>query len=251
MSFQHLFFFCFCILICSCLDEPDNNIPEDVHCLNNQLVEDGNLDCTDINNFCETELLGELKLSQSMKERFVDYCLSQNSFIKFKNEEGTSLPVEIKSKRYTTNRSILTLSPGNLDCKNYCLENEVAHINLECSRFNLDVSLFSHIKLNFDPQNEPQPQLTGSANIMARLGNTAQTVFSMHLEDANGMEIEQDTFSIRFHPSITLNGQTFSDIYSNENNNSTSLFRKEKIYFDPNVGLIAVRDSLGVLWSRD
>jgi len=250
MKILNLFSLFVLLLICSCSDEPDTNPPSVEQCLENQIAEDGFLDCSVLNNSCPTELLDQFNLSQSMKQRFPDYCLAENNVINFEDAQGETLSVLIKSKRFSKNRAILTLSPGNFDCQNFCMENEIATMELECSRFSLDINLWNNIKLEFDQTGEPNPKPIGEANIMAKLGNTKQTVFSMILEDEEGMTIEPDTFSIRHHSNIQLNGNVYTDIYSNENNNATSLLRNEKVYYDPNLGLVAVRDSLGVLWSR-
>lgn len=47
-----------------------------------------------------------------------------------------------------------------------------------------------------------------------------------------------------------INFNNYSGIYSNENNIIPGTRHQEKIYFDTKAGLIAVRDSLGVLWTR-
>jgi hypothetical protein len=54
----------------------------------------------------------------------------------------------------------------------------------------------------------------------------------------------------RFHETVSLNNTTYSNVYSNENKENVTVYtRKEKVYFNQETGLIAVRDSLGTLWT--
>ena len=75
-------------------------------------------------------------------------------------------------------------------------------------------------------------------------------MFDLPIQDNGNEAVNPDTTHIRFHETISLNNTIHSNVYSNENKeNVTGYKRKEKVYFNVDEGLIAVRDSLGELWT--
>ena len=126
---------------------------------------------------------------------------------------------------------------------------------MNSDKFSLYIALYTGLEGGIGSSADQNQYIRSSYTISAFSNdNSRQTVFSLPIEDYNDEPIIPDTTRIRYHEEVVLNNSTYTGIYSNENLipgvNATGLNRKEKIYFDPQKGLVAVRDSLGILWTK-
>lgn len=212
-------------------------------------VSEGSLSCQEgiIRDSCSLVFVGERKLSEYAKSKFPDYCLEFGSTVEFENADNEKISATIINRDYQTSAYFIITSFNSPDCTYYCLENEAAQIVLESDRFTLEIDLQPGIRIGAVGYSDVETRFS----IFAQYQNTRQYIFGLPIEDNEGQPIvTPDTNYIRYHEIILLNGKEYTELYSNENNNANGLVRKEKVYFHPKNGLIAVRDSLGELWTK-
>ncbi len=121
---------------------------------------------------------------------------------------------------------------------------------LTTDKFSLRIVLNTGLNVGVASSQNPNEFIESSFSIFAIKENSRQLIFDLPIENYNGEQIVPDTTNIRYHQNIELNNSNYTELYSNENLNVAGLIRKEKVYFHPKNGLIAVRDSLGNLWTR-
>jgi len=237
-----------------CCDDDDNTTPEDLTgpCLSETSVEFSNTSCESnfSNDDCEVIHIGSKDLSENVKTDFVDFCNTTESELLFEDPDGNTITCYILEKSFRKNVYQIVSNFNTADCKRYCLDNEEAVVVLASDKFSLRIVLVTGLEFGINDMNSEE-KINTSFSIFAMKENTRQIIFDLPVEDFFDEPIVPDTTTIRHHESITLNNSSYTDVYSNENNlNTPGLERKEKVYFHSKNGLIAVRDSLGVLWTR-
>ncbi len=205
---------------------------------------------------CELIYLGKRELSAFAKEHFKDFCSKINSEVEFVDKNGLKLRCSVFHKDYNEGaHTLISNSNDSTNCKRFCLDSEDASISLISDRFTLDVYLQLGVSVTTVMSQDSKDIAETRFSIFARNQNLGQQIFSVPLLDTNDELISApDTIAIgvRYHTDVLLNNKRYSDIYSNENRGEINgLTFKEKIYFHRENGLIAVRDSLGVLWTRE
>ena len=256
-TFTLLFLSCFLILAC---ESEEIMTPEEgaKDCLRDLTPDAAITDCSTFSNpDCFLIEVGTSQLSQSSKETFADFCAEENTTITFVDAEENQLTCDVWNKNFSEQQFKITrLASPTTQCTTYCLNGEQARVSLRSDRFSLDITLHNELTGGLAVEQNLEESTGIAYNIWALYnqstsGGNAQTIFDMSLEDFNNERVSPDTSYIRFHSSIMLNGVEYTDLYSNENReNITGYTRKEKVYFHPEDGLVGVRDSLGVLWTR-
>lgn len=193
--------------------------------------------------------VGSKSLSETSKADFVDFCFALGSDIGFSDANGNSTTANIRRKEFNTLAYEVTRYQSS-GITEYCLESEEAFTELSSEEFTLRINLVAGFNAGIDTATVRENITTGYF-IWAFNENARQVIFDIDVEDYLDEAIESDTSYVRYHDEIILNGTNYTELYSNENNYGNGLGRKEKVYFHPKDGLIAVRDSLGVLWTRD
>ncbi len=205
---------------------------------------------------CESyAYLGSASLSENLKANFVDFCNALQSKIYFSDNNDNRIEGIVDDKIYhKVAGEIIRLSSSQ--CRIACMEIEEALIKLSTERFSLLMRLYnttdySETDLEYQFRGT-EFEITAKSVPNANGVQGSQRVFRILLEDDNYDPAIPDTLNIRYHESILLNGKLYSNLYSNENAiiGINGLFQKERVYFHPTDGLIGVRDSLGVLWTR-
>jgi hypothetical protein len=203
-----------------------------------------------VNSNCELVDIGTKELSENIKSKFVDFCNDLNSELTFYDSIGNTINARISEKEFKSGNYNVSLNFNSPNCENYCLNNEEASIIISSSKFTIEVVLYTGINFNTSTENLNELIETGYA-IWAIKGNSKQVIFQLPIEDHLNQEIIPDTSYIRFHEEIELNNTNFNDIYSNENNFANGLVRKERVYFNKEIGLVGIRDSVGILWTKE
>jgi len=234
-----------------CTDDNQNQIFNQKNCLSNRLANPTPNDCKSIStNVCEFIYIGSKRLSEKSKDLFNEFCFGPKSQIVFKDQNGNQLISIVDEQKFVTTRSSITTNFTSPDCKTICLDSEQAVWGIESKRFALEISL--GLNINFDATEEySDDKIQTTFVVWAKEGNSKQAIFIFPIANGENFDIIPDTTNIRLHKTIEINGETFTNVYSNENLNVNGLIRKEKVYFSKALGLIAVRDSLGILWLKD
>lgn len=194
---------------------------------------------------CDPVILGPKKLSEQIKLDFVDFC-NRNS-VMFLNSLGQELEGVIKNKSYK--KSIFEIRDSiSQRCITHCLRNEEALVEIVTDKFAIEIILNTRLNYRVVHTNSVEESMSGYS-IYAKLLNKKQSVFDISIENFLDEPIFPDTSIITYHESIILNGESFNEIFSNENQSLLDVERKEKVYFHTQKGLVAVRDSLGELWT--
>ena len=202
------------------------------------------------NQNCELNYIGSKGLSESSKSKFVDFCFPQDSAILFEDSFGNKMECFISEKKYSKGTYSIISSPSSPQCEHFCLENEEAYVVFKTDKFSLRIVLSTGLNPGVGFSQNPQKFIESSFTIYAMKENSRQLVFDLPIENFKDEQIVPDTTNIRYHQNIQLNNSNYVELYSNENLNVAGLIRKEKVYFHPQNGLVAVRDSLGTLWTR-
>lgn len=251
-----------CLFLASCCSEEAIDDPEDIFditketvCLNDYEIKIHPYTCenSEDDGECEFIYLGSLSLSTDAKENFTNFCPPVASEYLFENDENITMPCRVIEKSFETRQ--YTSTRYSQPCVKRCLDIQMAKIDLESESFTMDISLYTgydykKIAANqYDYVNETAYRIrawTPTENG----GKTGQSVFLLPIEDENYNPVIPDTVNIRFHETIDLNNKVYTNIYSNENKENVNNYnRKEKVYFNVEKGLIAVRDSLSTLWT--
>ncbi len=237
-----------------CCKNDDNLIKEVIQeiCLNEITINESNESCESafINQGCEVIHIGSKSLSDNIKSDFVDFCNFLGSELTFVSSNGNLTIGIIQKREFNTGTAVISTGFNTPNCVNYCLENEEALIELRSDRFSLRLVVNTGLNFGIDSTNASEEVVSGFT-IWSVYENTRQVIFQIDVENYFDEPILPDTTYARYHNNVTLNNTNYTELYSNENNNANGLVRKEKVYFHPKNGLIAVRDSLGVLWVRN
>jgi hypothetical protein len=241
----------FFIFLIGCSKDNSNDIINPSNCLTNKIAKLTQNDCKAISgSICEHIYIGSKKLSVKSKNLFNDFCFGPKSQIIFKDHNGNQLISIVDEQKYVTSRSAISTNITSTDCKTICLDSEEVVWGIKSERFTLEINLV--LIINFDiTQEYLDDKIQTSFVIWAEEGNSKQAIFILPIANGENFEIIPDTTYIRLHNTIEINGETFTNVYSNENLNVNGLIRKEKVYFNKTLGLIAVRDSLGTLWRKN
>lgn len=244
--------FMWVLMLNGCTKDSPNVIINSDNCLVNKIPRLSPNDCNSINgnSHCEYNYIGSKRLSEKSKSFFTDYCKGLNSIITFKNQNGNELLCTVDEHRFVTSRAAISTNYTSNDCKTYCLNTVEATWGITSERFALEINLLLNINYDINAQ-YLDDKINNSFIIWAKERITQQSIFIMPIEDAKGNEIIPDTTFIRLHKTIMLNGETYTNVYSNENLKANGLIRKEIVNFNKSLGLIAVRDSLGTLWRKN
>lgn len=221
-------------------------------CLTNKVAELTPNSCNELNGSsqCEIIYIGSKRLSEKSKNLFNDFCNGLKTQIIFKDQNGNQLLSTVDEHRFVTSRSSISTNIASTDCKSICMDSETVVWGIKSEKFAVEINLLQNII--FDNSEEYlDDKIHTSFVIWAKKSNSAQAIFVLPIEDGKNIEIVPDTMNIRYHNTIQLNGITYTNVYSNENLNVNGLIRKEKVYFNKDLGLIAIRDEVGTLWSRN
>jgi len=221
-------------------------------CLDEMVLSVGSSNCSNLlfGNNCQKFFADKKGIPNEFKSYFSDFCNPLESVINFKNEEGKTIEARVEEKKYETDSYAIVASYGEPDCKLFCMENEVATIVLASEKFSLEINFLTGLNDDINEDNLDE-NFSLRYSIFAKFKNTAQHIFSLEVANAANELVEPDTSYIRYHENIELVGSIYSNIYSNENLDVPGLVRKEKVYFHNTDGIIAIRDSTGVLWRKD
>ncbi len=251
----HLVILLLFLTLVACKNDDDYDPVEEIEekiCLNETTIQESNESCESalINQNCEVIHLGSKSLSENIKSDFVDFCNVEGSELTFTNSNGRTIVGTVEHRAFITNASMIVSGYNTPDCISHCIESERASMVISSSRFSLRLEVNPWLKFGIDSTNVSE-QLVSGFNIWSILGSTRQIIFQLDVENYFDEPIAPDTTYARYHNNITLNDTNYTELYSNENNNINGLIRKEKVYFHPKNGLIAVRDSLGSLWTKN
>lgn len=223
--------------------------------LNNECLTDfeieqatNNCDSTLLSQNCDILYLGPKSLSENLKSDFKDFCNSVDTELIFEDSNGNTNLGIIQEKKFYKDSYLISSHFSNPDCEGACLSNEEAYVILQSDKFSLKIMLLTGLNIGFNGEYSNE-NIVSKFSIWALNENIRQLIFEIAVENYLDEQINTDTSYVRYHENITLNDKDYSGIYSNENNNVNGLIFKEKVYFDLKGGLVAVRDSLGVLWT--
>ncbi len=210
---------------------------------------------TEYNGECILTYIGSSVLSTESKSNFINFCLELDSTFSFVNDQDKRLECKVTEKTYET--LVHSITKYSEPCEEFCMDNEGAEIIYRSDRFSLRIELIRVLTRELNNMNEwvYEPAtiyaIKAIFDIQENGGSKSQFLFQLPIEDKNYDPIlDPDTTRIRFHESISLNNLSYSNVYSNENKEiGNGYTRKEKVYFNVEEGLIAVRDSFGVLWT--
>ena len=244
------------LIVISCCSDDDILEPGPTICLEDFEIDINPVDCQDeIKDDCEMLYQGSSSLSDGAKAQFNNFCPGINSTLTFENSNNVVLFGFLTEKTFETD--IFSIKRYS-KCQHFCLDNENAKIILVSDKFSLRINLLTSLTHTINSMVEIIPESQTVYSILAFTKNqetgssVGQQIFELPIEDSNNEPVvDPDTTHIRFHETINLNNTTYSNVYSNENNeNVTGNTRKEKVYFNQEIGLIAVRDSFGMLWTK-
>jgi hypothetical protein len=224
----------------------------DYMCLDEAIIVETTNTCesANLNGACSIFYAGKKALSSQLKSQFIDYCIPENNRILFEDSLGNTTAGRIDYKYYRTGNSTTYTNPFSSSCIGYCLENEEATTVIDSEKFSLRISLNSRLRGLIDTTDINKNIFCGFS-IFAQKENTSQFVLGIDVENYLEEFIEPiSSTTYTFHDSIVLNDASFLDVYSNQDFSPMGLERKEKVYFSVKEGVVAVRDSIGVLWTK-
>jgi len=245
--------FFFTLIIISCNDSEVINDPMDdpmpnVESLGQAEIEP-RLDENCIEIFsevdCEVIHVGQKPLPEELKVYLPEYSNPINTLLLFEDENNNELAVEITNKTFKESITTRYTSIIPPNCKGYCLDNEIAKVFLQSDVFSLELALTTHFQGLID-EIDPNNNIGTGFLVYGKTKNSISIIFNLPIANFEDQLIEHTPDQITFHENIELNGNNYANLFSNENRT----FGDEKIYLDLDNGLIAVRDSLGVLWTR-
>lgn len=200
----------------------------------------------------DLDYLGQKGLSETSKLSFIEFCYSINTELSFFDSIGNSINGRIISKEYKSGNTLATTF-NCPECVDSCLDNERARLVIESEYFNIRIDLVTRISNSLPFSNKEEPVTTYV--IWSTKNQSSQAIFTMDFENHLDESILPDSSFIKFHQKIRLNDNDYFDIYSNEsvfmNDRVKGIERNERIYLSLQNGLIAVRDSLGILWTKE
>ena len=253
------------ILILACNSENEenpshtNNEDVELECLSGFENEVVNLFCNDPEiDSCEYLYAGIQHLSDYAKESFIDFCFPLDSEVVFEDSSGEEVICDVVRKRYRNGSSSISTAVGAPVCRRYCLDNQKASIELKSGKFHLEISVLTYLSGSADTEEELKTNVETRFQIASCfeevIGNvtsrTHNSFFFLPIEDFNQNVIIPDASEISYHESIVLNGVSYEDVYSSEVPQISNSKVREDVYFNVDLGLIAVRDSLDVLWTK-
>ncbi len=205
---------------------------------------------------CTLEMHNEMTLSDKAKALFVDFCIPLDETLRFVNEGSDTINCEIIEKEYIIGPVHHIFGINSPDCQVNCARGERSMIHLKCNQF--DISLHLNVQLDLNVVFGAQNEYNTNFRVDSYLSSTSSLgkIFSMKLDNLTGEIDEQFTAlnpdRVTKHASIELNGKHFEDVISNEDYlpQNPAFENIERIYISERVGLVAVRDSLGVLWRK-
>ena len=241
----------FILVIASCEEDISNSFNSEA-CLALTPVKNNFTDCySRLDGVPENYFkvyLGNKKLPLAAKLNFKDFCRDEHEPIIFKDSNDVLLSVNVSDKLYEQGYWFQYNSNGG-ECESFCLDIERAELILESDRFGLYIILQSyHTSLSEDPFRSTE---TGY-RIFAAGENGNQSIFSLGFLDHEDNFIFPDTTRrIKYLKEFKPHGNSYEEVFTNEEYTTPTLKRKEVVYFSLDDGLVAVRDSLGVLWVRE
>jgi len=204
-----------------------------------------------VQELCQDLIIFDNKpLSESSKSSFHDYCLSSNELIQFKNDEGDILNTTNENKVFGRNDISIKYYQDQIAVECYCLESEIAMLDLKSDIFQIRLRLATKMLIGLDSVNYKENVITDYTIMSVHPIGSAETIYNIEIENYNGESILQDTATslIDFHEVITLNESNFHNVYNNTTYQSLDSLI---VYFNLEYGIVGVIDSSNELWSRE
>ena len=240
----------------SCTDDITVNCIKSARneCLITYEVEEPTIICESFNTVsdCPKINLGFKALHPQVKLEFVDFCYREGGNICYTDSADNTIIITVEEKSFRNWVSNITTDFNTTICKSFCLDNQVAKIELISERFSIDIEFGTGLNFFEISTNDYSENIVSDLEINSNSDTgKRQFIFSVPIWDYKDEKLEFKDSDIIYYEKIELNNIEYTEVFTNQDFNRVKAHTHEIVYFNLKEGLIGVRDTLGVLWTKN